>query len=1107
MKQAILSFLLTVAFSSCTSKAKEVLFVEMDAKDTNIHFVNTINPTDEINIIDFQYCYNGGGVGVGDFNKDNFPDLVFTGNQVSSRIYLNQGSFEFKDITEESGFTTSSWVTGVSIVDINEDGWDDIYLNVGGSNCSGDCNNLLFVNQGLNANGTPTFKERAQHYGLDESEYAQQTVFFDFDLDGDLDAFILRNGNVKFDKNAPLPKKYFPNHLTDILLRKELDSLGQMVYRDISKEVGIDKKGFGLGVGINDFNNDGLPDIYVGNDFITNDAIYINSTDEESQGFEDKAANYMSHQTYNAMGVDVVDINNDLRPDITVLDMLPDGYERQKKMIGQMNYDKYQLALNNEYIPQYMRNTLHIHNGSIGEELLKFSEISFMKGMAKTDWSWTPLWADYDYDGNKDLFVTNGYGKDITDLDFINYTQQNNVYGTAETKNKRLRELVAQQPEVKLQNFFFRNDSIFNIQDVTSDWISNNPSLSNGAAFADLDLDGDLDLVVNNLDQKAFVLQNLRSEKPNYKYLKVKLLGTKQNKDAIGAKVKLWSKGKVQIHYQSVIRGYLSSVEPGAFFGLNESVVDSLQIIWPTGEVSKANRLDVNQTLIFSIKDARKQVKESKSEKTLFRVADSILPYTHKENQSNDFVFQSLLLSQQSKLGPCMAKTKLNNSHGEALFVGGSHGEPGALFQSNEDGNYVITNIFESDYEDTAALFFDFDNDGDQDLYVGSGGNEKEPQSEYYQDRIYVNLGNAEFTQDPSLLPKFTSSTSCVRANDFDKDGDIDLFVGSGIVPRNYPKAPKSRILLNTHGKFKEKGIPELESLGIVKDAIWQDLDSDGWDDLIVVGDWMPVTVFKNHSGELKQWEANFIGISGEKIETNGWWNCIEIIDFDNDGDMDFLIGNQGLNNFTNPSENHPMYIYTKDFDANGSVDPLIAVFSETKEGLKLKPLHSRDDVMKQLVLLKNQFLSYSDFASTDFMELLNIESLAEETLSVSISESVYVENLGDFNFKMRPLPNECQYGPINDFLVNDFNEDGVLDVLAVGNDFQSETNYGGHDAVNGIFLAGNAGGFFTAIPPAKSGFYVPGQSNCLIELDTGNNESLIVAAQNNDKAKVFLRH
>ncbi|MEM9361863.1 MAG: VCBS repeat-containing protein [Bacteroidota bacterium] len=1106
MKHTILSFLLTVGFSSCTSKAREVLFVEMDAEDTNIHFVNSINPTDEINIIDFQYCYNGGGVGVGDFNKDNYPDLVFTGNQVSSKIYLNQGSFKFKDITEESDFTTSAWITGVSIVDINEDGWDDIYLNVGGSNCSGDCNNLLFVNQGLNADGVPTFKQQALQYGLDESEYAQQTVFFDFDLDGDLDAFILRNGNVKFDKNAPLPKKYFPNHLTDILLKKETDSLGQMVYRDISKEVGIDKKGFGLGLGINDFNNDGWPDVYVGNDFITNDAIYINRTDERSPGFDDRAAHYMSHQTYNSMGVDVVDINNDQHPDITVLDMLPDRYERQKKMIGQMNYDKYQLALNNDYIPQYMRNTLHIHNGTIGEELLKFSEISFMKGMAKTDWSWAPLWADYDCDGNKDLFVTNGYGKDITDLDFINYTQQNNVYGTVESKNKRLKELVAGQPEVKLQNFFFKNDSIFNIQDVTSDWITTNPSLSNGAAFADLDLDGDLDLIVNNLDQKAFVLQNLRSEKLNYQYLKVKLLGTQKNKDAIGAKVKLWSKREVQVHYQSVVRGYLSSVEPGAFFGLNDSVVDSLQVIWPTGEISQIIKPDINQTITFSIQDARKRVKQNKSDRTIFHAADKILPLIHKENQSNDFVFQSLLLSQQSKLGPCMAKTKLKDLQGEVLFVGGSHGEPGNLF-ALKDGSYVATNTFESDYEDTAALFFDIDNDGDKDLYVGSGGNEKEPQSEYYQDRIYVNLGKGEFKQEPDLLPKFTSSTSCVRANDFDKDGDIDLFVGSGIVPRNYPKAPKSRILVNTQGKFEEKVNSELESLGMIKDAIWQDLDADGWDDLIIVGDWMPIVVFKNQSGNLKRWEVNFSNLSGEKRETSGWWNCIEVADFDNDGDPDFLIGNQGLNNFTNPSEGYPMYIYTKDFDTNGSIDPLVGAFSETEKGLKLKPLHSRDDVMKQLVLLKNQLLSYNDFASTDFVELLNIKSLSEETLSATLSKSVYVENLGNFNFKIQPLPNQCQYGPINDFLVNDFNEDGVLDVLAVGNDFQSETNYGGYDAMNGIFLAGNGNGFFNVVPTSKSGFYVPGQSNCLIELDTGNKESLVVAAQNNDKAKVFLRY
>ena len=1106
MKRTGLIFLWIIVFNSCIPKEKETLFVEMDAQDTNIHFVNRITTTDDINIIDFQYCYNGGGVGVGDFDKDGYPDLVFTGNQVSSKMYLNKGSFSFQDITEESGFTTSSWVTGVSVVDVNEDGWDDVYLNVGGSNCSGNCNNLLFVNQGLNSQGIPTFKEEAEQFGLNESEYAQQTVFFDFDIDGDLDAFILRNGNVKFDKNAPLPERFFPQHLTDVLLEKVTDSLGKMAYQDISEETGIYKKGFGLGVGINDFNKDGLPDIYVGNDFITNDAIYINRLDEKQSTFENMASKYMSHQTYNAMGVDVVDINNDQNPDITVLDMLPETYERQKKMIGQMNYDKYQLAIGNDYIPQYMRNTINLHNGMMDGEPLKFSDVSFITGMAKTDWSWTPLWADYDCDGNKDLFVTNGYGKDITDLDFINYTQQNNVYGSEKAKNARLKELVDTQPEVKLQNYFFKNDSLFNIQDVTSNWLTDNPSLSNGAAYADLDLDGDLDLIVNNLDQKAFILQNRRSEMPNYHYLKVKLEGTTQNKDAIGAKVTLWSKGKAQMHYQSTVRGYLSSVQPGAFFGLNASTVDSLQVVWPNGQVFNLGKLKTNQTITVSIQDAQETKKKSPWERTIFKSVDNKIPFSHSENQSNDFVFQNLLLSQKSRTGPCLAKTTLEGFDGEVLFIGGSHGEPGNLLALNQDGIYGQLHTFESDYEDSAAVFLDIDNDGDKDLYIGSGGSEKESESEYYQDRIYVNSGDGKFTKGTDILPKFTTSTSCISANDFDKDGDIDLFVGSGILPRDYPKIPKSRILINDNGIFKDQTHLELEVAGMVKDAIWQDLDSDGWDDLILVGEWMPITVYRNQSGNLKKWETTFFRGSDEKMDSSGWWNCITMGDFDNDGDPDFLLGNQGLNNFSNPSQEYPVYIYKKDFDSNGSVDPLVAVYTKTERGLKLKPLHARDDVMKQLVVLKKQFRSYDDFASTDFIDLLKIKSLEEETLEASIFESMYLENLGDFNFRIRPLPPQCQYGPIKDFLVKDFDEDGMLDVLVVGNDFQSETNYGGHDALQGLYLSGN-NGFFEVIPTSKSGFYVPGQSSCLVELNTGSSESLIIATQNNDKLKVFQKN
>lgn len=1102
-------FLSFIFLASCTKNNGQTLFELIDANETNIHFVNTITTTNEINVIDFQYCYNGGGVGVGDFDNNGFPDLVFTGNQVSSQIYLNKGDFNFKDITSLSGFETKSWVTGVSIVDINADGWDDIYLNVGGSDCNNDCPNQLFVNQGIGKENVPIFKEEAKKYGLQEPGYAQQTAFFDYDRDGDLDAYILRNGNLGFDKNSPVPKRYFPKHLTDILLRNDtLTSTNEPFFTDVSQEMGVVHKGFGLGMGINDMNDDGWPDVYVGNDFITNDLVYINQRSiSDSLGFKELAHEYLGHQTYNAMGVDITDINNDGAPDITVLDMLPDNYQRQKTMMGAMNYDKYELALRNHYNPQFMRNTMQISNGFLGKVPLRYSDVSFITETAQTDWSWSPLLADYDCDGDKDLFVTNGYGKDITDLDFINYTQQNNIFGTEESRNKKLKQLVDGLPAVQLQNFFFENTPELTFHDVTKKWVDEKISLSNGAAYADLDLDGDLDLIVNNIDQKAFILKNNRSERVDYNYLNVELKGQKTNKNAIGSKVQLWADGKFQSHYQSVIRGYLSSVEPGAFFGLKTKKIDSVKVIWPTGEISTIVNPKPNQTLIINIEKAIKRGAEKKKQNPFFEEVDSLLIVKHSENESNDYVHQNLLMTQHSKFGPCMASTKLDGFKNDILFIGGSHGIPGVLMAKEDSGKFEIIQKMDSIYEDSAALFFDFDKDGDKDLYIGSGGSEYPSGTNVYQDRMYVNNGKNHFTREQNIVPRFYSSTSCIKPMDFDKDGDQDLFVGSNIVPRRYPSAPKNRILINENGRFVEQKNDELQSLGMVKDAVWSDVDADGWEDLILVGDWMPVTIFKNERGSLVKWDAIFSDSTGKKIDTSGWWRCIETADFDKDGDADFLMGNQGKNNFINPEQTYPVYIFKADFDGNGSVDPIIGAYYPTEKGRELKPLHSRDDVMKQLVVLKNNYRSYDEFAKVGFTELLQIQDLSQETLKATISESVYVENLGDFKFKVKPLPILCQLSPINDFLVKDLDDDGNSDALLVGNDYQCETHYGRYDALTGLFLKGMKQGGFRVVPSSESGFYVPHQSNRIMQLNIDEGASVFVAAQNNDSIKVFQRN
>ncbi|WP_394975468.1 VCBS repeat-containing protein [uncultured Croceitalea sp.] len=1103
-----LAFCSAIAFMfSCENRQETRLFEYVDAELTNIDFSNTITINEKINVIDFQYCYNGGGVGIGDFNNDQLPDIVFTGNQVPSKIYLNQGELSFLDITSGSKFLTKGWITGVSIVDINTDGLDDIYLNVGGANCNNNCNNLLFINQGVNENGIPEFVEKAKEYALDDAEYSQQTVFFDYDLDGDLDAYIVRNGNVKFDKNSPIPKRYFPEHLSDVLLRNdEANNYGHPIFVDVSEQLEGAEKGFGLGVGINDFNNDGLIDVYIANDFITNDLLYLNSGSgaNSTSSFKESSASLLAHQTYNAMGVDIADVNNDSYPDIMVLDMLPTNYNRLKTMVGSMNYDKYELALKNEYSPQYMRNTLQLNNGLDENNKLKFSDVSFLTKLSQTDWSWAPLLVDLDADGDKDIFVTNGYGLDITNLDFINYTQQNNVYGTPESRDKKIKELVSKQGSVKLQNFLFENKGDFSFDDVSTKWSKEKISLSNGAAYSDLDLDGDLDLIVNNINKKAFVLKNNTSSKENFNYLKLKLSGSEKNKDAIGAKVALWDNGATQSHFQSVIRGYLSSVDPTVFFGLKDSKIDSVEITWPNGHSTKLKNIASNQTLTVSISDTSGVNIENSAQENLFVSNTELLRFKHQESLSNDYISQQLLLTQHSKDGPCFAAANINGVVGDELFIGGSKGIPSTIWILNDQNEYEKTQKLDSIYEDTDASFFDYDLDGDLDLYVASGGNEFKEGTPGYTDRLYENLGASGFKLTQEKLPENTAATSCVRPYDYDKDGDIDIFVGSNIVPKSYPKIPKNYFLTNENGTYVETQINELSNIGMVKDATWSDIDNDGWNDLILVGDWMQITVFKNYSGVLKKWDIQILNKNDKVIASDGWWRSVKQGDFDNDGDIDFIIGNQGLNNFSNPSQEHPMYIYNKDYDRNGSIDPLIAIYYDTDKGKELMPLHSRDDVMKQLTALKDKYQTYEQFAKADFKSILNINQLADVSLKATVFENSYLENLGDGKFRLTSLPIECQLAPISALFVKDFDADGNLDVLLAGNDFYAETHFGRYDGLQGVFMKGDGTGNFKSISSKESGFYVPNQASQIIEIKDIENNSLLLVGQNNEDSKLF---
>lgn len=1095
---------ISILILSCNTNKKKNLFRFVEPSESNISFSNNIVENDSVNPADCLNCFNGGGVGIGDFNNDGLSDIVFTGNQISSALYLNRGNLKFEDVSSQAGFHSESWVTGVSIVDINADGFDDIYLNVAGIKCENNCYNLLFVNNGLDENGIPTFTEKAKAYGLADGNYATQSVFFDYDLDGDLDVYIVHNKNDIGNRNYPRPKSSWPEDLTDQMLRNDqVDSLNHPVFTDVSKELNITQKGFGLGVGLGDFNNDDLIDLYVSNDFITEDLLYINRAHKDSLSphFEEANQQYIGHMTLNGMGMDIADINDDGLTDIFVLDMLPNSYKSLKRVMPSMNYTGHMNVIRNSYSDQYMRNTLQLGNGQLNGRPVKSSEVAFLFNLTRTDWSWAPLMVDFDNDGDKDVYITNGYIKDVIDLDYIDYVSKKSKVFSSESE--RSKKFIKELPARKEPNFFYEQTDNATFEDVSISWAEETPSLSNGVAYADFDLDGDLDLIVSNINATAFLLENKTSDKLENHYLRVKLKGLRNNPHAIGAKITLWNNHKEQHQFQSVIRGYLSSVEPIIHFGLESTRIDSLQVIWPGGKSTVLKELKADQVLEVDQTTEVDQIKKVPLQDFVFQEDNSILNYSHKENLYNEYVDQPLLMRQYSQSGPCTATANTDGIPGDEIFIGGSNIQAGAIWSQDSNGVYFLKQKLDSIYEDTDAIFLDVDNDNDLDLYVGSGGNEFHQNSPKYQDRIYLNNGEGHFSRSESSLPQIFQSTGCVRAIDIDHDNDLDLFVGSRITPFNYPEIPESHILINNKGSFSVLPESDISRAGMISDAVWVDVDHDSWEDLVLVGEFMSISIFKNHQGKLKKMNSTWLDEENQKTSTEGWWNCIEAIDFDHDGDMDFIAGNQGLNGFIKPEKNLPVYVYKKDSDQNGTLDPLLGQYFESDGDEVLFPIHTRDDIKKQFPQTLIHFYTHKQFADSDFESILDIKNLEEETLKASTFASSYIENLGDGKFKVQPLPLACQVAPINDLIVEDFDRDGHEDVLLVGNDLTAESNYGKFDAFTGLFLKIKENKF-EVVPSRNSGFYVPLQSNHLATFKDNNGQNFIVATQNNDKVKVF---
>lgn len=1099
------------ALAACTKETEwrsgTALFDRVPADVSGINFVNRVMPTDSINILTYEYLYNGGGVGIGDFNNDGYQDVFFAGSQVPGRLYINRGErkadnpgFTFDDVTANSGIIPdANWAFGVAVVDINDDGWQDIYISMGGPGNMNRFPNRLFVHQGLDPSGQPRFREMAEAYGLADRGQSIQALFLDYDRDGDLDMYQLTGGGFERSPNNPFPVVKDGSAVnTDRLYRNDESETGHPVFTDVSREAGILHEGYGLGVSLLDVNDDGWPDIYVTNDYLTNDHLYVNNGDGT---FTDRIMEYFRHTSHFAMGNDAGDINNDGLIDIVAADMLPEDHARRKLMFGATQYNKFYYAVNHGYTHQYMRNTLQLNNGNG-----TFSEIGQLAGIHRTDWSWAVLFADLDNDEYQDLFITNGFGKDVTDLDFVKFRSSM----TAEVRNEALRRKIlldslAARPGIRLPNYAYRNEGNLRFSKVTDVWGFHTPSYSNGAAWADFDNDGDLDLVVSNIDEEAFLYRNNRREKypSESNYLKIRLHASGRNKSGIGSTVKARYHNRIQVRNKSVVRGFQSTVEDNIHFGMGSvTSVDTLEVTWPDGKVTRLYDVATNQ--LVEVHDTLRiapQPGEGR-EHTMFREYSSeVAPHRHLENPFVDFNHEPLLPHKLSQEGPGIAVADVNGDGRDDFFVGGALLRAGKLFLQQRDGSFLSREINREDVasEDTGCLFFDADNDGDADLYVVSGGNEYNPGHRHYQDRLYLNDGFGNFAKATDAVPQIEASGSCVTAADYDHDGDLDLFVGGRVLPTAYPRAPRSYLLRNNgRGVFEdvtEHLAPDLLHPGMVSAALWTDFDNDHWIDLVLVGEYMPVAIYRNEEGR----KLARVGAPGLE-HSEGWWRSVSAGDFDNDGDMDYIAGNHGLNSHYRATDAEPLSVTFGDFDNNGALEAITSYF---EEGINY-PTASLDVLAAQLPLIKRKILYHRTYANTSTEQLLEIAGKkVEGTLHCRTLESSFVENLGQGKFVLRPLPTALQTAPVYGVHVTDVNDDGNLDFLAVGNSYAPDVVSGRCDAFNGQVMCGDGRGGFRAMALAHSGFFVDGDAKGIATLAVGDRR-LTLVSQNNDSLKVF---
>jgi hypothetical protein len=1092
-------------FSGLISSGQKIqpLFKLLPSVHTGVNFKNTITENDKLNILNEAYIYNGGGVGIGDFNNDGLADIYFSANMVSNKLYLNKGSMKFQDITNAAGVGGEGrWCTGVSVVDINSDGWLDIYVSTTFLKDIRRRTNLLYINQGNNKQGIPTFKEAAKSYGIADDGYSTQGVFFDYDNDEDLDLYVLTN--TLDDPKTPIqfrPKLTDGSALnTDRLYRNN----GNGTFTNVSREAGILIEGWGHAVSISDINLDGYPDIYVSNDFVSNDILYINN---KNGTFSDRITDYFKHTSWFTMGTDIVDINNDGFVDVVALDMLPETNLRKKGMLTGNEYYSYFNNRKFNYQHQYVRNVLQLNTGISPKGHPVFNDVGIVAGIHETDWSWAPLVADFDNDGFRDLIITNGLPRDVTDLDYIAY---DNGQGPGATNTSL--KMVDALPIVKVPNYAFKNTGGFVFSNTTNTWGLNKSSFSNGGAYADLDNDGDLDLVVNNINEQSFIYENTQ-KKNNGHSLSVTLVGRDKNPQGIGTSLRIYYDGNKQQFYEhQPCRGYLSTVDSKAHFGLGvTSLIDSLRVYWPDGKSELLTNIKADQALKIEYRNAIKTGERfpQNSNTAIFEdVSDRFgIKYKHQERDAVDYNIQPTLPHKLSQYGPGIAVGDIDNNGYDDFYVGGAAGYRGVFFMQDTNGYFSIDSnrVVQEDNartEEMGVLLFDADNDKDLDLYVVSGSYEFAPNHPGNQDRLYINNGKGEFQWDRTALPNETSNGSCVRAADFDQDGDLDLFIGGRSVSGSYPMAPKNFILKNEGKKFvdvTQQYCSFLLTAGMITDALWTDFDQDGKPDLLLTGEWMPITFLKNTGTSLT---LTSTGIN----QYVGWWNSLVSGDFDNDGDIDYAAGNLGLNSNFRASLTEPMIIYSKDLDNNGKLDPMVFCYLPAEDGTRKPfPMHTKDDLSSQLVSIRKKYPTYKSFGRASINELWSKQDRENAiTMQANHLATSYIENKGNGHFSLKPLPVEAQVAPVYGMISKDVDEDGFLDLLLIGNDYGMEPGSGRHDAFSGLCLKGDGKGNFTAMTISKSGFFVNGDAKGLASIHTAKNEELLIATQNQDSLLAF---